>query len=361
MAPSRAGIPRAFVLALMAVIALELGLRLLVPSDEFPVRQDMRESAALLRTLQAAGAAEVSFVGASLTQRGVVLPRVSALLDAKTGRQVHIANYGHPDAQAEFVEDLVHALMKRNPPPRVILYGVSPMQLNRDLVPERTAHLWRASDLPREWQQHGRSMLRDLPQVIHNELKLQLRLLQLRHDRTAWTQRILHGRPFPKTPLRGGHYHLTPGSRLTLAERPPTRDTRGYLNMKRRIQESIVAGRWVHSEPLLEHMKEIGRLCRDHGTELVYFEIPFHRTLGDLLAPNTYATFYTLMGEVSRETGYPFVPFSELGPVLTDDHYSDGAHLNLEGARVMTGPVTRRLIMPAMKRRFEQDRQVPSR
>jgi len=350
MGERTATLPRAWLAALVAIAVLESALRLAVPADEFPVREDIRTSAAFLRVLQADGPAEIAFVGASLTERGVVIPRISKRVNARAGRSVHIANYGHPDAQAEFVEDVVFALMKGEPPPRLVLYGVSPMQLNRDLRAESTSELWRLEDLPRKFDQHGMGVLDEVPQVLQNELKLALRMVQLRHDQTAWYRRLVHGRAFPKTGLRGGHYHLTPGSRTNLIARPPTLKTQGYHTMKRRMQESIVDGRWVYSERLLGHMKGVAKLCRDNGADLVYFEIPFHDTLRTLMADNTYVDFYDVMAEVADETGFPFVRVSQLGVTLTEMHYADGAHLNLEGARAMSAPVTHQLVLPALNR-----------
>jgi hypothetical protein len=350
MAFRTATLPWAWLIALVTFGAIESGMRTAIPADEFPVRQDIRASAAFLRVLKADGPAEIAFVGASLTERGVVIPRISKRVNAKARQTTRVANYGHPDAQAEFVEDVVHALMRGESKPRIVLYGVSPMQLNRDLRAESTSGVWRFEDLARKVQQRGPGVLDELPQVLQNELKLTLRIAQLRHDRKAWYQRLVNGRPFPKTGLRGGHYHITPGSRTNLIARPPTLKTKGYQNMKRRMQESIVDGHWVHSEKLLGHMKGVADLCRESGAELVYFEIPFHDTLRTLMADNTYDNFYDLMDEVSAETGFPFVSVSDLGVSLTDAHYADGAHLNLEGARTMSAPVTQHVVLPALNR-----------
>jgi len=339
--------PWAFAIALLLVAGLEVFLQLAVPADEFPVRREIRQSAAFHRVLAADGAPEIAFVGASLMRRGVVVPEISAALQAATGREWTVANYGHHDAQAEFVEDMVLALMADDTPSQVVLYGVSPLQLNRSGFREHTSQLWGMSDLRREWGQRGTEVLGDVPQVLHNELKHHFRLPQLRHERVAWFKRIAFGIPFQKTPLRGGIYHVSPGSKANLVDHPPTLDTPGFLALKRRIDRATDDGRWLMSDQLIAHMKGVAAACEANGAKLVYFEIPFHRTLEHLLAPNAYPDFYAQMEAISEETGAPFVPFSELGLTFTDAHFSDEAHLNLDGASMMTAPVMEHVIARA--------------
>ena len=336
--------PWAFLLALVGLLAVEVALELRIDGADYPTRDHLRDTGAFRHVLRHHGAAEVAIVGASVARRSVVIPDMQAVVDEAIGRKPAIVNYAHQGARAEFVEDLVHVLLRQDPPPRVILYGVTPAQIASDNDPQKTSYVWGFQDLPRELSEHPASTLGELPQVVRNEIKLRSRVLQIRYDLWGWRDYLVFGEDFPPGAMVGAQHHRGAFGSSSLADYLNPQDTSLYRNLAEDIRDATQGGQWTYSEARVADIRAMAAACETAGVTLVLYEIPVPDLYRQLLPANAYPDFYAQLDRLPVQ----FVRLAQLGDNYTDASFSDAVHLNLAGAQSMSGPVARQVLVPAL-------------
>jgi len=317
----------------VGLLGVEVGLELGIDGADYPTRDHLRNTGAFRHVLRHHGAAEIAIVGASVARRSVVIPDLQAGLAKTLGREPGIVNYAHQGARAEFVADLIHVLLRQDPAPKVILYGVTPAQIASDNDPQKTSYVWGVLDLPREFSDHPRQALAELPQVVRNEIKLRSRTLQLRYDLWGWRDYLIYGTAFPPGAMVGAQHHRGRFGSSSLAEHPDPAHGSLYEELARNAREATVDGRWTFSDARLRDIRAMAGTCDARGVRLILYEIPVPEVYRELLPPNAYDDFYDQLGRIRAETAVPFVTLEQQGLTFNDAHFSDVVHMNLQGAR----------------------------
>ena len=228
-----------------------------------------------------------------------------------------------------------------------MISGVTPAQLASDNVPQKTSYVWGAADLSRELSVEPLPTLGEIPQVIRNEIKLRSRILQLRYDLWGWRDYLVFGKAFPPGAMVGEQHHRGRFGSSSLTDHPDPAHGSLYEELVRNAADTTVDGRWVPSPVRIQAMDAMLAACQARGVALIAYEVPVPTVYRALLPPNTYSDFYAEMDALE----IPFVPLSDLGVTHTDAHFSDVVHMNLEGARLLSGPMVREVLVPAIERR----------
>jgi len=343
--------PWALLLALVLVGAFEVTLRAALPVEEFPTRSNLRQSAGLRHVLDHHGAAEVAFVGASVTRRSIHIPNVREVCEEVLGREVRVANYGHKGLKAELGEDVVHVLLREDPAPRLILYGVTPHQIRRVRPREmKTSWVWTLQDWWREWGTQGPGVVSELPQVVRNETRRHYRTFQVRYAKDAIYDRIVHDIPLLPSSMLGELHHQGGGARMSLRNRRKPVSAADMEHLREAIGVCTKDDRFRFSPSRIQSLRNIQELCQSRGIRLVFFEIPLPNMHTEMFPPETHADFLQHMEELQEESGAPFVSFESLGIRVTNAHFTDQSHLNLLGATMMTDALIEQVFRPELRR-----------
>lgn len=329
--------PWAFLLALLLMGAVEVGLRGALPVEEFPTRHDLRIRGCLRHVLDHYGAAEIAFVGASVCRRSTNIPRIREACAVELGREVTVANYSHVGLWAELGEDVIHVLLREDPAPRLIVYGVTLHQIRsieRDDI--QTSWVWTFPDWQREFEEHGFATFDEFPQVLRNEIRRYWRTFQARYAKYGIYHRIAHGVPFDPSSMMGDVHHIERASKLSIARRLPAGFDENVRNLRDKIDRCTHDGVFRFSEERIQNLRNIQRMCDEAGVRILFYEVPLPEVHRNLFPAGAEEAFHTHMRQLSEECGLHFVPFADLGLTVTDKDFADQSHLNLPGANRIT-------------------------
>ena len=335
-------LPAALLGSLIALFCVEVALEIGIEDGDYPTRDHLRDTGAFRHVLYHHGAPEIAIVGASVARRSVVIPDLQAMIADATGRELRIVNYAHQGARADFVEDLVHVLLRQEPAPRVILYGLTPAQIASDNDPQKTSYVWGFADLPREFSEHPRRALAELPQVMGNEIKLRSRTLQVRYDPWGWRDYLWRGVDFPPGAMVGAQHHRGRFGVSSLADHADPAHGSLYEDLAKNAREATIGGRWTYSATRVDDIRSMAEACADRGVTLLLYEIPVPDIYRELFPANAYPDFYRQMEDLP-------VPFARLASTYTDAQFSDVVHMNLDGARQMSGSLSRQILIPTVR------------
>ena len=336
---------------MVLLLAAELACRALQPSGRVPYSLDgVGEYRSLGPELEAVGAAPISVVGSSRAREAVLLPLVRLLMAERTGSEPRVANYAIAGAHAGEVALVVDRLLAADPPPEIVLYGLTPRQLVDKGAPRNSAYLWNLDDWWAERNERGRSVDRFLPQVLRNQLVRRVRLYRYREEIAAafatpasesfvrTLRRGLAERDSDESPMRGDLTDLQRGESIR-SRRVSDAYTREY-----------VARIWLPDAwSMTEQERKLASLveaCRVARVPIVLFEVPISEVLLRNLPEGAYASFLTIVSRVSSESGVPFYSARdlELHPLQKD--FREQSHLNNLGGMKVTRALVAEILVP---------------
>jgi hypothetical protein len=298
--------------------------------------------AAVRHFLAALGPAEVSIIGSSRTREAFVMPQLRAALERALGRPVAAANYASQRVAADEAEQFVRLILRREPRPHVLLYGVSPLQLAAsELEVTHAEELWMLED----WLRHGRAEGYDLdllPDVTRNEVGAAYRTFGYRRTVPLRIGEWLNGREAPPNPILGEvtvRQRRVPERSLVTRPVSPQR-VRDYL------EKRMVDGEYALSEEQWEHVRALVRLCREAGVEPVLVEVPLPPILTDAMPAGTLDRYGRMMDGLVEETRVTLVRVRDLDIEFGDLDFREQSHLSLRGAERFTAAFVERFLGP---------------
>jgi len=340
------GVPWAFIGAVAILLAVEVAVRLAPPARVIPYRGGLEEHFAIANYLHRVGAADVGFVGSSMTRAGIAAPQVREELEAVTGQSLYIANYGASGATADETSAIVHYMVRRNALPRLLMYEVSPPHFrpSTSFRLRKVAIFWGLHDWIGAWHLSPRQRMRVMPIVVRNEIGDRYLTFRYR-DRFRYLAQELIGfsRALP-APMAGRlpqNWH----QRASFAQASEERRERLVL---RWLQGNSIDPEARLNEELVADMRRTLETARRLKIPMVLYEMPLTATARQTLPPHFFDDFYALMEDFSQRYGVPFIRIEDLGIELTDEDFADPSHLNRQGAMRLTQALTQRVIIPAM-------------
>lgn len=341
-------LPWALLFGIFLLGIVEVVIRLFVPANAFPYDFLAQEYRSFLHQMDSLGPADVCFLGSSRTREDIVVPEFSRLLRESGHDGLRIESYAMSGGWAAEVHSVLRNIIRSGQKPKLVIYGVTPDQFctNR-LHFANTSLLWNLGDWIHHYSRfrtHGYL----LPTVLLNEGRKYSHILRWREGvRLELGNFILRNRPL-SSPIRG---ELSPWQRddpdgvITIT---PEWDARN----REELEEFYGDGRdWV--DPIqYGFFEETARICREHGIELVFVELPLTSSLRDNFPGNVSREFLELVKHISKRYGATFVTQAELGLKIEDRQFIDFEHTNLHGALEITRALTNRVILPKLERKL---------
>jgi hypothetical protein len=338
----------------VALAAVELAAHRAHPSGTVPYSlEGPAEYRALDPELEAFGAARVSVVGSSRTREALVLPLLRLLLAQELPAPPSVASYAIGGAHAAEVELIVRKLHAAEPPPEIVLYGLTPRQLLDKGRPRNSAYLWDLADWWEDRRQRGASLDRYLPQVLRNELARASRAYRFREevrealrapasaDGSALLRAAFGERDAPRTPLRGD---------LSIWQREaPHASWRMSPERVRAYVDSVWDPGLFTMERQEARLDALLARCREAGTAIALFEVPIAPILREHLPEGVYERFLDSVARAAHRHGVAFHTLSDLGVALEPGDFLEHSHLNSRGATKLTEALARR-VAPSMPR-----------
>lgn len=308
--------------------------------------------------------AEVVFFGSSRTHRGVVLSQVESMLDERGLGPVRARSYAFAGAHIQEIGHYIDALLNASSP-RLVLIGVAPRALRGS-----RETLWADMTPLRGWWRRVRAGTADdawdgvtLGGSLHHELSELSMAVSFRERYreaivdallsvwrgnwgSAWSSLAL---PAKTSPMTGGSpwAHRNGDEFLSIFD-GDRMDERVAVAMKRQYPDGVYA---YDAERTDRAIMQIGRSAREHGVEVVLFELPWPNLLERNWPPDVQADFRAALTRACNAAGLEWVPFESLGVEIDDRHFKEHSHLNLHGARRLTPGLVEQIIAP----RFASD------
>lgn len=322
------------------LVAVETGLRLLVPMDAVPYQNGAQEYRVVRADLKAMGAADVSIIGSSRAREGILAPTIREMLAPNLGDDLRVANYAISGARASEVNAIARILLEGSRRPRIVLYGLSPFQLRARSDPyANLSLLWDLRDWWIARNEYGSVVDEFLPQAIRTELRDYYYTFRYREQLLTKARAFVLGRKLHATPVNGA---LTRWQRtrqgLSLATRTVSDErvkkfTREYADVH-----------YPDKQEIKQLYDTIG-LFQTEGIPIVLFEIPISKLLQRHLPDGVYTGFKRFLTELSKRENLSLYRVEDLGVEFTDKMFLEQSHLNYRGASVLTNQLIHQAIL----------------
>jgi hypothetical protein len=306
------------------------------------------------------GPADICVIGSSRAREAVLSDVAAELCRQRLGHNTSVANYACTAARATENESIVRYVL-RNGRPRLILYGVSPLQLLERVEPrEQIALFWSWADWWSDFHQAPDHAAGLLPVMLRAELGKCYRTLKFRdragvlvsdllegashYGASASVSDLLAGRAFP-CPFRG--------ERSRLLFRHPNKSLVGLNisteHVRRWIDHLMLDGRYVMDGSQPRRVEGLITACNEAGVDLVMFEIPVAEILERNYPEGVWPEFRQAMQQFARDGGVTFVTADQLGLELTDADFAEQSHVNHKGAEILTRALFEQVVIPRLE------------
>ncbi|RPI29615.1 MAG: hypothetical protein EHM61_01055 [Acidobacteria bacterium] len=271
---------------------------------------------------------DVLFIGNSAVQAGVnptVFDSERRRLESAKPDSFNAAIEGLPPYGVRlFLE-----IYLRHSSPRVIIYGITPQDIN-------SASPW-ARDVTQRVQQSILALAESERGLLGWTYARLLRLSHLYRYRYVLHQLLLRGGAmrgdgFVYFDERGFHPIRKRLSQLDRAERVRLRNRAGVLNYSTEGEQ-------------LDELKKLMGLCSEKGIRLILVNMPLADDYyGNFDNPADYKTYLDTISDIAHAYGVPFWDMEHLPSEqnLTDEDFADLNHLNRSGAAKLSRLVGRR-------------------
>ncbi len=354
---ARQRLPWGLIGALALLVAFEIGSRIVHPDGTIPYSTVAGTRRAILTAVRAFGAAEISFVGSSRVEIGILTPFVRTLLKNKLGQDVEVRNYGMPCALPAEIDYVVKRLLESENPPSLIMYGITSRQLTNVKYKhvERTAQLRLLGDWWEEYDKLGDRAFKALPAAIRLSVLAHYRTYRYRHPAFDILNSTRKRRKFLK-PIKNSFVFRNISTTPIGGGLAPTLRNKWRKNMSMKVPEPRVIRfignkytdpdwPWTYQTRKLE---SILKRCREAGVAIVLYEEPTPRILRENLPVDTRQEYQSTIFKLTKRNDVRFFGPKHLGLVgkLHKKHFREQSHLNHMGAKLLSRRLVEKVIAP---------------
>lgn len=345
---ARSSVALTLLVVLGVLLACEVALRATGWPKEVPYELGGEEYNAVAGVMNRNDLPDVMIVGSSRAREAVALPMLQELLSTRAGRPIRVGSCATSGALASDVDAIVSRALRTRKPPRIILYGIAERDLNLSSpMFDQATRFWDFDDWRDASSAGLKRTLPELATVVRNEAGRHLRILGEREQirltlRQRLTRSFLGARD---TLLYGKLTDWQKGSpRRSLATRPARKD---------RIDQNVRSfQRNVYPNGnLRDCLERLIARCEETRTQLVLFEVPPSRVIRRALPKEVNPRFLQTVTELTEDKrNVKFLTATQLELYFNDRHYREMAHLNLNGATLLTQKLTD-AIYPAKRKK----------
>jgi hypothetical protein len=329
------------------LLAGELGLRGVRQDGTLPYGYEKDGYLALVPNLETYGAGAISVVGSSRAREDILCPTLEHAL-GKRGVHEQVRNYALSGARADATNETIRHLLRASPRPELIVYGVSPMQLET-MPTDPASHVSFTWELGDAWDALWRGapdVAEYLPNATKNQLSDASLLFRLRQ-----TMRVALTEPptdpdWPDFDLVWNPPHDEQNPMLgQLPEKQQGKNRNQVLRVGARRIRKYLKG--LYQEPEYPYTRQVPwlkdslQLCQEAGVNLVLVEVPAAPALRQYSPARTYPGFYRLMTEVAKEFDVPFIRVKDVDVAFDWRDFREQSHMTYRGARKFTRALAR--------------------
>ncbi|MCL4210478.1 MAG: hypothetical protein KJZ68_07425 [Phycisphaerales bacterium] len=340
--------PWALVAALLVVLACEGAVRVAPSRWVIPyVNAGDSTYPAVRHFIEKDGPAEVAVVGSSRARESIAAPDLRAACEAALGRTVTVGNYASPAAGADEVDSIVRVLLSQRRKPKLILYGISPLQLSTKAAAARHAgRLWTLDDWEREAATLPANAARRLrAMAMHNEAGRWCRLYAYRDIAWIRLRALLGWESIHSNPIAGDlTFQQVDEPDRRLADHP-VRDAFVQRYLRPRMQ----GNRHPLGGEASRRFESILSQCRDAGVTIIVYEVPLSETLRRNYPRGTLEQMRRIAQRLTNKYRAPYLHIEDLGETFDETVFRDLSHLNVHGARRLTAILAQKAVIPALK------------
>jgi len=295
-------------------------------------------------TVDAFGAADISFVGSSRGRESVVMPLLSELLNPEGTPNHSVANYSCPGSSAADIHRTVKHLLDSDDPPELLIYFLTPRVLRGNSHSVQRAEVFgifpdKFGDRPGGWLM---TLTEEPVWRFRNRLGELFRLFRHRYFfRNTFTSAVR--RRGATQPMQGGYtiWQRYVPNRSLVNTPISDRQIRNYVNAA--LDEN---GNYVLSDARIESLRKTLELTRERGVRTILVETPISPDLQRHLPDGVTDGFMEIIDSVRTELGVEFVSVEQLGVEIGRENFREQSHLNRSGGDIMTRAIAERIVLP---------------
>lgn len=272
---------------------------------------------------------DVILIGSSLAELGLASPVIQTEAEKELGREVCVLNVGQKGLSSESAVSLLRAILAWSDP-QIVIWGTSPQEcMSRGRRRYLTAYASPWDVIRATWS--GPDSLSEARRLLPAYFRPPALLLEA----GVWSAGEVLG------PL----LHLAPTG--FQVERARVRRHGGWHPMESRLGGSKAD--WV-GPVQWRSVTELAELGRQHDIQLAFLLMPVDEDVAKVEA-NIRRDFAAQFGEFCRREGIPYFDLSRVPYRLQPtDYMKDGRHIVIGGARKLSREISRRIVIPMLKR-----------
>ncbi len=329
-------VPKAGLGAVMLFVGLEVALRTCSGPALLPCTREAPDTYDAIRLhLERWQPVDLAIVGSSRAREAFDAGGIrSVLAPLRT-----VGNFAASGARATEVELIVEEVLKRDPPPKIMIYGVSPYQLSMgENLSDLDARFWSLRDWWDGWA-GGRTNTRDLAAVLRTSLARRWFTFALR---PRFREFVGRGEGAPQ--LASASCHIR-GDLTPFQTHEPTRSLRtrpvSAARVRRYLERCMVGAEYPFDPRQAAALDRVVETARKAGVPIVLAVLPLSDILVAGYPPGTRERFDRHVEQVSQAEGVLLLRASDVELGLDD--FLEQSHLNLRGARRYTQSLIPRL------------------
>ncbi len=347
-------LPWGLIGAVLLLGAVELALRSSRPTGEPSYASSAQEYRVLPYELKARGAAMISLLGSSRGREGVSVPKLRESLGEALPAGQNVANYSLTAGRAMDVAEVVDRLVRAEPPPKLVLYGVSPRQLTAKRYPHTgRSNFWTLRDWWQIRRTDGAVVDRQLGGATRYSLGHALQLFRLEPEVRA-SLALKEGRwehlRGTLTVVRGHHRSAMRGNKTLWQQGTPWKVRKVTKKRARSYLKNVTQHEpLVLSQEMLDAMERALATLTANGIDVVLFEMPLHPILESVYPKTVMPDFDRMMGELSARTGVAYLSAEALDYKFRRQDYREQSHMNLRGAEKISKGLAEAVVLPWLR------------
>ena len=340
--------PWAISIALVMLVLLEVMINWVPERDRIGYTPALGAYYEVKHYVETFGASDIGILGSSRGRESVAVPYLREICERQTGKPIEISNYSCASIRSCDVEHLAKMLLKSRKTPQMLIYVVSPFILHDEKNRDKDKYK-QLFALDKEDLENINEQIESIDDMVsHYALKLlweNYKTFRHRMRFHALLIGIARGR-MPSSPIRGEYtmWHRYNGDRNLEKSGLTAGDAQRYVsNFLNENGEYILGNQNIHA------LEKTIAFCKKAKVEIVLIEAPIAEMLKDAYPTGLYSEFLDTIRKVCADSGVKFLRLKELGVQLSDYHYREYSHLNLNGAKVFTDAIAESVILPFLK------------
>lgn len=325
--------PTALLMTIVLIIVVELVIRFIPPSKLISYEGGAPAYEIARMMIEDVGVPDIMFLGSSRVRDAIIPSVLQSSINSDSDPQMTVGNYAIGGATSSEIIPMLKLLAKQNKLPKVIFWGISPLQIGKESVSytPRSAIFWNFSDWLSVYNNSSKEAWELLPIVIRNEIGKQYVTLKYRSMLVPYLRnsyKSMKGQEIVNPFTSGVDRPQDIGGKKL----KPTKELLDDLKLHL-AENHFINGEYYLNVDRMAEINKVAKELSQLGIKVVFFEAPVSPFWDENISEESLSAYHKLVEEYIESD---FLYINSPNKALENDDFKDTNHLNYNGAKKYT-------------------------